>query len=132
VHVSQILDYLNRFADRLSELGGAFTKGPIIEIDWQETVGSLASEITSHDRSRLDFAIVTSGPNNFPEWLDYHFHYMDPEDRCIFRYDNAPYHATGVYFPHHKHVGPDETVVDHPVPTLAGILDELRGHLYPE
>ncbi len=32
------------------------------------------------------------GIDDYPEWTDYSFHYMTSDNRCIFRYDNAPHH----------------------------------------
>jgi hypothetical protein len=80
----------------------------------------------------LAVKLVSSGTGYFPDWLDYGIHYMDEEGRCIFRYDNSPYHAPTAHHPHHKHVGPDETPIDHPRPSLAQIVDEVRARLYSE
>ncbi len=35
---------------------------------------------------------------------DYRYHYMDADNRLVFRYDNAPHHPEINTFPHHKHL----------------------------
>lgn len=35
----------------------------------------------------------------------YRYHFMDADNRLIFRYDNAPHHPEVASFPHHKHLG---------------------------
>jgi hypothetical protein len=130
VHVSEIERYLDDIADRLGELGGTFEAGPSIEPVRDESFAILDAVIRFDDGSRLEIGIVASGPRNFPDWLDYSFHLMDAQNVCIFRYDNAPYHPGTVHFPHHKHVGEAETIVDHPRPSLAQVIDEVRRHVY--
>jgi hypothetical protein len=130
VHVSEIEGYLNDVADRISELGGTFEPDPEIYLDPDEGLGILYMVVRFEDGPRLDLRMVASGPRNFPDWLDYSFHLMDAQNACIFRYDNAPYHLETVHFPHHKHVGEAETIVDHPRPSLAQVIDEVRRHVY--
>jgi len=35
---------------------------------------------------------------------DYRYHYMTPDNKLIFRYDNAPHYPEIDTFPHHKHL----------------------------
>lgn len=41
--------------------------------------------------------------NNRLNVIDYSYHFQDPDNALIFRYDSAPHHA-GPTFPHHKHL----------------------------
>lgn len=54
---------------------------------------------------------------------DYRYHYMNADDRMIFRYDNAPHHREIDNFPHHKHLprGLEHAVM----PTVKDILEEI-------
>jgi hypothetical protein len=58
--------------------------------------------------------------------VKYRYHYMDHEDMCIFRYDDAPHHSGMNTFPHHKHIG--EKVEESNEPTLFDILLEIAQH----
>jgi len=81
------------------------------------------------DGSRLAVSLYvdTSGP--VPVWLRYRIHYMDAGDRCIFRYDNSAHHASLSTFPHHKHEGWDEGVVESGPIELIDVLEEIREHV---
>jgi hypothetical protein len=128
----ELSDYLNEVADKLAQLGGTFTYDPILEVDWENHAAYLRTSTRFNDRSRLELTIICLGPRDFPDWLAYKVQFMDGANRCIFRYDNAGHHPGTSHFPHHKHVGPDETPVDHPRPSLAHILDEVRAYVYRE
>jgi hypothetical protein len=131
MHVAEIEDYLLSVAKKLGEIGGTFVEGPLISLDPDEVVGILTASIAFHDKSRLIVALVSSGPQHFPDWLDYSFHYMNAGELCIFRYDSAPHHPNSVFFPHHKHVSADERLEDRPRPSISDLVDEVRSHLYP-
>lgn len=129
MYASEIADYLEHLADKLGELGGVFREGPVIEVDYSDSIGILDVRIAFEDGSELDVAVTSAGPSNYPEWLDYTFHLMDSAGVCVFRYDNAPHHM-GAFFPDHKHVGAKEEVEDRPRPTFSEILEEVRQRLY--
>ena len=125
MHQVDLESFLDHIADLLGELGGEFIEGPTIDMDYQESIGILETQIGFHTGHRLDVTITSAGPQSFPDWLDYSFQFMDAAGVCVFRYDNSPHHQ-GRYFPHHKHDGPLETVLDHPQPSLDQIVDEVR------
>jgi hypothetical protein len=125
-------DYLDRVAELLGELGGEFVRGPVITVDYSGLMGTLDTQLEFADGTRLTVGLACVGPRDFPAWLDYRIHLMDSDNRCIFRYDNSSNHPETGSFPHHKHVGPEETVVDHPQPSLAHLIAEVRRHLYNE
>ncbi len=43
---------------------------------------------------------IESGTLTF---LSYRYHFQDPNNQMIFRYDNAPHHRHILSFPDHKH-----------------------------
>lgn len=124
-----IEDYLNQIADKLGELGGRFYEGPTVE--FHEDLGILRLGIRFHDDSRLEVDLAVKGPVSFPDWRAYSVHYMTAAGTCILRYDNSYRHRRTKFFPHHKHVGRAQRVVDHPRPTISSIVDEIRSILYP-
>lgn len=57
---------------------------------------------------------------------DYRYHYMSPEKRMVFRYDNAPHHGEVVdTHPHHKHT-PNGVGASN-MPDFRDVLDEATG-----
>jgi len=49
----------------------------------------------------------------------------------VFRYDNAPHHPEILTFPHHKHLGPEDTSAESSAPILSNILAEVAKLLAP-
>ena len=60
------------------------------------------------------------------ERLTYAYHYMDADQRLIFRYDNTDHFPQLPTHPHHKHEGAENKVVVSPAPTLADVLSEIE------
>ena len=58
--------------------------------------------------------------------IKYRYQFMDPQNICLFRYDNAPHHPDITTHPHHKHAG--EEVIGSCEPTLFDVLLEIAGH----
>lgn len=131
MHPVDLLDYLESIATKLGELGGVFSEEPAIEVDFNESIGILRGQIAFAEGFRLNFDLVSAGPESFPDWLDYSFHMMDSRDVCVFRYDNAPHHPGFSNFPHHKHLGASESLQDCPRPSLDQIMEEVRQIVYP-
>lgn len=58
--------------------------------------------------------------------VKYRYQYMDAQNICLFRYDNAPHHPELPTFPHHKHRG---TAVEASLePALHDVLLEIARH----
>ncbi len=91
--------------------------------------GYLRLTLALTDESRLSIAMYVDTAGRTPAILSYAFHHQDPEGQCIIRYDNAPHHHELGGFPHHKHVGPDERVVESGLPDLGSVLEEVRSHI---
>ena len=58
----------------------------------------------------------------------YSYQYMSSDNNLIFRYDNTEHHRklNLATFPHHKHDGSEENVVQSDAPFLAEVLEEIR------
>jgi hypothetical protein len=74
---------------------------------------------------RLHVRLTVDCAGGYPTWRRYSFYLQDAQGRCVWRYDNAPHHPELPTFPHHKHVGPAETAVAAPQPTLRQLLAEI-------
>ena len=90
--------------------------------------GFIRGEVYFADGSMLhlrEFVDVESTP----ERLTYVYQYMDPTRRLVFRYDNTGHHRklNLPNYPHHKHDGSEDKVVDSFAPTLAKVLSEIEG-----
>jgi hypothetical protein len=63
----------------------------------------------------------------------YAYQYMSRLNRLIFRYDNTPHHRklNLSSFPHHKHDGAEDVVVESAAPMLEEVLNEIQSNLNP-
>jgi Family of unknown function (DUF6516) len=57
----------------------------------------------------------------------YSYQYMNSENNLIFRYDNTEHHRklNLPTFPHHKHDGSEDNVIQSDAPFLAEVLNEV-------
>lgn len=91
-----------------------------------EDIGYIRGDLTFSDASMLHFReYIDAEPE--PERLMYSYHFMDVASQLIFRYDNAEHHQqlNLSTFPHHKHDGREENIVESNAPTLAKVLEEI-------
>lgn len=60
--------------------------------------------------------------------LTYVYQYMTPAQGLIFRYDNTGHHRklNLPTYPHHKHVGSKNRVMESTAPTLTDVLVEIQ------
>ena len=68
---------------------------------YNATQGYISGSITFDNEHRLDFVEVKN--TDIEPKIKYRYHYMDENNKMIFRYDNAPHHSEVQTFPHHKH-----------------------------
>ena len=122
-------EYLSDAADKLGELGAEFVESADIALDRHRIIGVLDASLRFPGGESFHVSLAVRGPAGHPEWISYSFHLMDDRHRLVFRYDNMGFHP-GRHFPHHKHVGHDETVVDVPRPSLAQVIAEVRERVY--
>ncbi len=63
------------------------------------------------------------------EHLGYRYHFQNPENKLIFRYDNTPHFPNLETFPHHKHdMG---TVSCSARPSIMDVLKEAQSRCIP-
>lgn len=129
MHPGDVEDYLDDLVGKLLESGGVFIGDPAITIDWSNVVGGLDASVRYDNGSRLEVTLTVVGSADYPVWTDYSFHYMDRDEKCMFRYDNTPHHHDLPFFPHHKHVGEKEVAAAQPQPSIAQILREVEAHI---
>ena len=89
----------------------------------------MTASIEYHDGSRIRIRLIINTDSDYPDWRSYSFHYMTAEDTTIFRYDNAIHYPDTHTFPHHKHEGANERVIDCPQPSIRAIRDEIVAYL---
>lgn len=86
--------------------------------------GYISGSIYFDNGCRLEFTELKD--TDRPEKVKYRYQYMDEQNTCLFRYDNAPHHAEVTTFPHHKHN--DGAISPSLEPTLFDVLLEIAGH----
>lgn len=61
--------------------------------------------------------------------LTYAYHYMSSAQHLVFRYDNTEHHQklNLATYPHHKHDGDEDAVVESPGPDLVAVLREIES-----
>ena len=80
------------------------------------------------DESYLDLNEVVNTEQGDPVKIHYAYTYIRGGQR-ILRYDNAPHHPELPTHPHHKHIGPAETLAPASEPSLPQILAEVESLL---
>ena len=90
--------------------------------------GLIRCRIFFWDGSYLDLYEVVNTEQGFPIKVHYAYTYIRGGER-IFRYDNASHHPEIPTYPHHKHIGPKDTLASALEPTLAQILVEIESML---
>ena len=90
---------------------------------------TIETELQFPHGCRLEVDLTFEFVEDNPQWLAYSFHFMAEDNRCVFRYDNAPHHRGLIHFPHHKHEGEDERVIGCPEPTARTVASEIWAYL---
>ena len=96
----------------------------IAEVDDADEVGTLLAVLEYSVGHQLHVRLLFDVKPGHPVWLRYVFHLQDRDGRSVFRYDNESHYPEMTTFPHHKHVGADETPVESAQPTLHQIVTE--------
>ena len=97
------------------------------EISEHDDFGTARGSARFADNSTLFFTLVLEVDDDAVVVLKYRFHYAAPGNETVFRYDNSGHHRKVATFPHHKHVGPDESVVASGPVTVEDVLVEVRA-----
>jgi Family of unknown function (DUF6516) len=90
------------------------------------TDGYLRARLTLTDDSQLEFSeYVQRSTEGQIVVVTYNYHWFDMRGNLIRRWDNTPHFPDLPGFPHHVHIGADETPgPGHPVSILS-VLDEI-------
>ena len=119
--------YIERALDLLATAGAESLEREVEELDEDEAV--LEATIGFPLAYRLEVDMTVSFLKDRPIRRAYSFHFMDGSNATVFRYDNARHHRDLEHFPHHKHIGASERVIDCPQPSIASIRDEIAAYL---
>jgi hypothetical protein len=90
--------------------------------------GLFRARVSFWDESHLTIDEVIDTASSYPEVLRYAYTYIKG-NKHIFRYDNAPHYPDFPTFPHHKHIGPNETAQASEKPTLSQVFKEIEQFL---
>ena len=101
---------------------------PVISLASDEFNGLLRCRIVFWDDSFLEIYEVVSTELGYPVRVNYAYTYIRNE-QCVFRYDNAPHHPEILTHPHHKHIGPSDTLAPADQPSLSQIFAEIKTWL---
>ena len=123
-----LYDYLEHCIDVLTSAGSySMEEGAIRYLS--ESLAIMRVTLKFYGGSYLSAQMRVGLVRNRPLLIRYSFHYMAADDSTIFRYDNARHHHGLEHFPHHKHIGESERVIDCPQPTIRQIRDEIAACL---
>lgn len=94
----------------------------IFKKTYSEKQGYIKGEILFKNNSQFRFIEVKNTESD--QKIKYHYHYMDKDNKSIFRYDNAYHYRELKTFPHHKHIG--DSIQESHEPELYEILIEIQ------
>ena len=89
--------------------------------------GILRCRVHFRDGTFLSIHETVSTELGYPVRIVYSYSFIR-NDKCVFRYDNAPHHPDIITFPHHKHIGEDKNAPTDQ-PSVNQILDEIEKYL---
>jgi hypothetical protein len=102
-----------------------FLEDPVIAQAFDVYRGLFRARVFFWDGSYLTVDEIIDTETGYPEIVRYSYTYVK-DDEHIFRYDNAPHYPDLANFPHHKHVGLNETPEASEQPTLNQIFKEIE------
>lgn len=121
-----IQEYFSQIRDQIFEHPSA------IDISFNSTAtdkerGFWKAQLTFRNGSELHLFeyIINEGEN--PKVKKYRYHFQNPENEMIFRYDNAPHHPEIKTHPEHKHENSHTTSAEKP--EIKQILTEVTRHI---
>ena len=89
-------------------------------------IGFIQGNLEFLDNSHLFFKEYINLQDTL-EKLSYSFHYQDPDNNLIFRYDNAK-HKPDLGYVNHKHI--QEQIIPSAIPDIEQVIKEIiRDHL---
>jgi len=94
-----IRDYFSEVEKKLEEIKWLIKKKNIEFNLVSEEMGIIKGKIVFVNNNALDFRELVS-----EEHTDYRFHFMNGNNRLIYRWDSAPQHKEIASFPFHLHI----------------------------
>lgn len=79
------------------------------------------------DEGLLEISIYCCYEEGTTRLIEYRFHWQDKDANLIMRWDNAKHHQAIKTFPHHIHMGKDDTVVECEGIDLSGVLNKIAS-----
>lgn len=79
------------------------------------------------DEGLLEVSIYCRYEEGATHLIEYRFHWQDKGSNLIMRWDNAKHHQTLKTFPHHIHMGKNETVGESEGIDLSGVLNKIAS-----
>ncbi|MBM4461196.1 MAG: hypothetical protein FJ011_26150 [Chloroflexi bacterium] len=96
-------------------------------VEHSPNTGYVEGEIIFTDGSRLVYFEFLRRTQGELDREKYRFHFMEPGNQLIFRYDNAPHHPQIRTFPHHKHL--PTGVIESPSPRFEDVIQEIEAYV---
>ncbi|MBI5292011.1 MAG: hypothetical protein HY872_09060 [Chloroflexi bacterium] len=124
-----ILDYfesLRRGIQQNHSIGSI--EEPVLMQAFDDCRGLFRARVFFWDNSHLTIDEVIDTEGGYPEILRYSYNYIKGNEHVL-RYDNAPHYPALENFPHHKHIGPDETPESSHQPRLSQVFSEIEAIL---
>ena len=91
---------------------------------YNDNQGYISGSVHFDSGHRLEFMELKDTDQSAK--IKYRYQFMDQQNICLFRYDNAPHHPEITTHPHHKHDG--EKIIGSCEPTLFDVLLEIAGY----
>lgn len=124
-------EQLEHIEDLIVQTGGRVLRSTaLLDPADLDTKGRLGMAVEYRSGHHLHVTATIDVTPGYPVWVNYAFHLVDPVGAPVFRYDNAPHYPEMETFPHHKHVGPNETP-EEALPTFRAILVDIVRAVYP-
>lgn len=122
-----IADYFSSI-ERSLQQNTSVTSIEVIEVLASDDFnGILRCRVHFWDGTFLSIHETVSTELGYPVRIVYSYSFIR-NDKCVFRYDNAPHHPDIITFPHHKHIGEDK-IAPTDQPSVNQILDEIEKYL---
>ena len=93
---------------------------------YNEIQGLISGSIIFMDNTKLSFLEFKNLDVNSK--IKYKYHYMDKNNKLIFRYDNAKHHPEIDTFPHHVHT--ENKISESEEPELIDILIQINDNFF--
>jgi hypothetical protein len=119
--------YLDRVLSLLASAGCEEIEQSDVRISPGNVFGRLRARLRYPGGLVLMVNLAVDATVGGVSWPVYSFHLQDAEERCLFRYDNAPHHSHVATFPHHKHVG--DVVQESAQPSVHQVAGEVLQRL---